>query len=135
LPSPGRSCSSPVASGAADANRSRSERTTLSDTRECVPMTDARAVAARILGHLVRRIGETPALADPFGHTYLTDVFPPDLYRELLDALPDPGLYDRAAERHHNGEAGGYVRAGFALTAAGLGKLPPGAAGLVRGGA
>ena len=93
-------------------------------------MTDARAVAARILGHLVRRIGETPALADPFGHTYLTDVFPPDLYRELLDALPEPGLYDRAAERHHKGEAGGYVRSSFALTVAGLGKLPPGAAGL-----
>jgi hypothetical protein len=94
---------------------------------------DARDVSARILKHLVRRVGETAALAEPFGHTYLTDIFPPDLYRRLLDALPDPDLYDRAAERHHRGGAGGYVRSSFPLSVAGLDRLPPVVAELWRG--
>ena len=98
-------------------------------------LADARTrdVSKLILKHLVLRICEAEPLTDPFGHTYLTNVFPAEIYRELLTSLPGPGFYNRAAERHHRGEAGGYVRSSFPLTAAKLAQLPPGAAGLWRG--
>jgi hypothetical protein len=86
-----------------------------------------------VLCHLQRRLDSVKALTEPFGHFYLTDVLPPTLYRQLLDRLPDPVQYAMAAERHHKGEAGGYVRSQFALTTSGLTKLPATAQDLWRG--
>ena len=83
----------------------------------------ARDVASRTLEHMIRRVNETQALSEPFGHFYLSDVLPADLYRELLTSLPDPSQYDRAAERHHKGEAGGYVRSSYTLTHAKIAAL------------
>jgi hypothetical protein len=88
------------------------------------PTARARDVASRVLVHLLRQVARTPALTEPFGHVYLTDVFPPDTYWELLDHLPDPGLYAAAAERHYGDGTGNSVRSMFALSTAALDRLP-----------
>lgn len=51
----------------------------------------------------------------PFGHIYLEDVFPREVYAEILASLPDPSIYAATAERHHKGEAGSYNRSLFPI--------------------
>ena len=97
------------------------------------PVVPAADVAARVLAHLLRRVADTPALTDPFGHMYLEEVFPADVYARMLDHLPAPEAYSAAAERHHKGEYGGTVRSRLLLTPAELDRLPPAAAELWRG--
>jgi len=100
-------------------------------------MTDrlatAQDVAGHVLAHLLRRVAATPALDDPFGHFYLEDAFPADVYTRLLAHLPDPGLYGAATERHHKGEYGGTVRSRYDLSAEGVDQLPGGIRELWRG--
>lgn len=91
-----------------------------------------REVSRRTLEHLLRQIAHTPALHEPFSHVYLEEVFPDDVYRELLGRLPAPELYGRAAERHTDGE-GGYVRSRLELTAANLAGMPAPARALWSG--
>ncbi len=77
------------------------------------------AIATDILEHLLGRIANTPALDKPFSHIYLEEVFPRDIYDELLTHLPEPSLYCRAAERHY-GTSSEFTRSMFALTPANL---------------
>jgi hypothetical protein len=74
---------------------------------------------------VVDRVAHTRAEAEPFGHAYFEDLLPADVYAGLLAALPDPGQYQGAAERHYRGEAGAFVRSQYALTVEGLEGLPP----------
>lgn len=87
----------------------------------------AREVSTRVLDHLLARIAATPAIQEPFTHIYLEEVFPRDVYAQILASLPDPGLYGGTAERHKvKGEAaGGYVRLMFPITPSALAPLPP----------
>jgi hypothetical protein len=82
-----------------------------------------RWIATRVLEHLLRRIGSTPALDAPFSHIYLKQVFPEDVYQRLLSCLPNPELYTRAAERHYEKGEGHYVRSLFKLTSENLASL------------
>jgi hypothetical protein len=87
-------------------------------------VTDARTeAAARVLDHLLERIEGTPAIDEPFSHIYLTEVFPADVYEQVLQQLPDPKLFNRTAERHHGRGEAGYVRSMFALTPSNLAQL------------
>jgi len=83
-----------------------------------------RDVYCRALEHLLQRIDKTPALDEPFSHIYLEEVFPQDLYERLLIHLPDPKLYNAAAERHYGKGGDGFTRAMFQLTPARLALLP-----------
>ena len=73
--------------------------------------TPSHKIAAAVLDHLLARIECTPALDDPFGHIYLEEVFPADIYERMLHQLPPHETYDMAADRHYgngheHGEAG-----------------------------
>ncbi|HEY2158432.1 MAG TPA: hypothetical protein VGH33_22570 [Isosphaeraceae bacterium] len=72
-------------------------------------------IARDVLDHLLHRIDVTPAMEEPFGHIYLQEVFPSDIYAEILASLPDPSIYAITAERHHKGEAGSYNRSLFPI--------------------
>src|ERR1019366_50098 len=62
-------------------------------------------LTASILDHMLERIGDSAAVREPFAHVYLEEVFPVDVYRQLLRSLPAHEIYDRAADRHYgNGE-------------------------------
>ncbi len=90
-------------------------------------------VYSRVLRHLLRCVEGSPAINEPFSHVFLEDVFPDAVYRQLLDALPHPDLYDRTAERHHGDAEGNYVRRMFPITAANLARLSPDQDALLRG--
>jgi hypothetical protein len=83
----------------------------------------ARTVHARVLAHLLRRIDAAAAETEPFSHAYFEDVFPQDVYRDMLAHLPDTTKYTTAAERHSDDE-GHYVRSMYSLTTAGVDQLP-----------
>src|SRR5947209_10648762 len=80
-------------------------------------------LATYVLDHLLRRIECTPAIDEPFSHIYLEDVFPADVYEQLLRHLPDVGLYNGANERHYGQSGNGFVRWMFALTTSRMAAL------------
>ena len=87
--------------------------------------TTGREVSAYVLEHLLARIGSTPAIQEPFTHIYLEEVFPADVYEQVLASLPHAKLYQGSAERHREkGEVGGYVRWMFQVTPRALADLP-----------
>jgi hypothetical protein len=90
-------------------------------------------IATHALVHLLHRIEVTPAIEEPFGHIYLEDVFPHDIYAEILASLPDPSIYAVTAERHHKGEAGSYNRSVFPIATMNLGLIPESTRDLWRG--
>ncbi len=93
----------------------------------------ARDVATSVLDHLLRRIDATSAIEEPFTHIYLEEVFPRDVYAQILSDLPDPSLYGGTAERHHKGEAGSYTRSMFLITPTSIAQVPESTRDLWRG--
>ena len=89
-------------------------------------------IAGRVLDHLLGRVEATPALHEPFSHIYLEEVFPGDVYEQLLRHLPDPDLYTHAHERYAQGQDD-TVRSMFALTPEKLSRLDPAQQELFRG--
>jgi hypothetical protein len=53
----------------------------------------ARDVHARVLAHLLDRIGGAAVWTEPFGHTYFEELLPADVYAALLDTLPPADRY------------------------------------------
>jgi hypothetical protein len=92
-----------------------------------------KGIASRILIHLLQRIASTAAINAPFSHIYLENVFPQDVYEQILHHLPAPDLYNSAAERHYSSGDGTYVRWMFALTAAKMACLSDEQLALWRG--
>jgi len=78
-------------------------------------------ITAEVLKHLLGRIKSTPALEEPFAHIYLENVFPADVYDQLLRSLPPHEIYDSAAERHYGN--GKHIRSMYALSHQGLARL------------
>ena len=95
-------------------------------------VASGREVSTRVLQHLLARIDSTAAVDEPFSHIYLEQVFPTDIYEQLLSHLPHPELYTSAAERHYN-NGGLFVRWMFALTPAKLACLSASQQELFRG--
>src|SRR5262245_37130004 len=87
-----------------------------------IRLAHGQGTASRILAHLVERVERTPVYQEPFGHFYLEDAFPADIYAELIQSLPPHEMYKHAAERYR-GEAGGFVRCLFALTPENLARV------------
>ncbi|HEV7920153.1 MAG TPA: 2OG-Fe(II) oxygenase [Thermoanaerobaculia bacterium] len=50
------------------------------------------------LGHMVSRLRTASVVEEPFPHYTLSDVFPSDYYDQLLDHLPDSGVYQNLYE-------------------------------------
>jgi hypothetical protein len=73
-------------------------------------------LATYILDHLRNRIERTDAEFRPFAHIFLNQVFPSDVYEQMLYHLPDPSLYWSANEKHYGRGDGGVVRSLFELT-------------------
>lgn len=85
------------------------------------PRKQSRRIADSILNHLIGRIEATPAIHEPFDHVYLEDVFPPDLYAQMLRSFPATETYTRAAERHYGN--GQHIRSMYPLSETGLAQL------------
>src|SRR6478736_4982897 len=83
--------------------------------------TDVRIIRDTIVRHLVERIETTPAIQEPFTHVFLQNVFPNDVYQQMLQCLPAVEGYNHAADRHYGN--GQHIRSMYPLSRAGLAKL------------
>lgn len=90
----------------------------------------AHAVHARVLAHLLARVRAAAVWDEPFGHTYLEDVFPADVYAALLNALPPADRYS-AGPTPPDVPAG--TRAFYNLTADAVRRFPARCRNLWRG--
>jgi hypothetical protein len=90
-------------------------------------------ICSRVVEHLLQRIGAARPETAPFAHTYFEELFPRDIYGEMLASLPGPEEYVSAAERHYGDAAGRSVRWMYALSRGGLERLPDAAQSLWRG--
>jgi len=78
-------------------------------------------IRTAVVDHLVRCIDGAEAIQEPFGHVYLENVFPNEIYQKMLNGLPSPDVYARAADRHYGN--GQHVRSMYALSKTGLAEL------------
>ena len=84
--------------------------------------TLGRKVRDAIVRHLVARIEATSAIQEPFTHVFLQNVFPDDIYKQMLETLPNPETYMHAADRHYGN--GKHMRSFYNLSKPGLTGLP-----------
>jgi hypothetical protein len=59
----------------------------------------AQASVERVVEHVVGAIDRAPALESPFHHLQLAEIFPADVYVEMMEAMPDKGDYRRMSGR------------------------------------
>jgi hypothetical protein len=58
-----------------------------------------------VLDHMLHALRRTPAHDEPFSHFYVEDVFPDDVYAEMMDNLPEPAAYQPlSVDNYHNAE-------------------------------
>ncbi len=81
-----------------------------------------REIKARALAHMVKAIERAPAEHEPFPHVIAHELFPTEIYREMLALLPDKSLYQAFGYEKHSTE-GASNRGRFQLTNAGIDVL------------
>jgi hypothetical protein len=90
----------------------------------------ASALCARVLHHLLDCVRLADVHDEPFTHLWFVDVFPADVYADLLSHLPP-------AERYQSGPPGPHTHPGartlFNLTTHGVRSLPTASRNLWRG--
>ena len=85
---------------------------------------NAGSVRTHVLEHMLESLERTPAHDEPFSHFYIENVFPDDVYVEMLDEFPAPDRYHPLdASKYHN-ERGISTRDVFSLDAEHLADLP-----------
>lgn len=67
-----------------------------------------------IIDHIVQRLLAAEPQSDPFSHVYVTELLPPDFYRELISGFPEQRRYVDCGKRHHVN--GGSTRLQLPLT-------------------
>jgi len=94
------------------------------------------ALRARITNHFIRAVLSSPLETQPFPHIVVRNVFPEDVYQQLLLNLPDDSLLEAFDyEKHHQAD-GHSNRKRFQMSNAHLDRLPRDRQGLwwaVRG--
>src|SRR5438105_2968143 len=84
----------------------------------CVTVLSAEALHTSILAHLLRAVQRTPAHDQPFSHLYIENVFPDDVYAEMMEELPDPAHYTPLSPRKHSRADGTSTRDVLPLSSA-----------------
>ena len=79
-------------------------------------ITETRLIFSPIIQHIVRRVDDTPISEDPFAHLYVEDVFPADVYDQILENLPGIDTYVEFAKTDHVSD--GYNRNRMYLSSA-----------------
>lgn len=73
------------------------------------PSTNSK-ITQYVLMHMLTRLNETEPFDDPFPYFTVKNIFPDDIYAELLENLPHQSDYTTMGERHmmENGESNRY---------------------------
>jgi hypothetical protein len=75
----------------------------------------ARQIQTRAVDHMVQAVQDTVFEDEPFPHCIISNLFPCDLYAEMVDSLPEKSLYEPASYEKH-AVAGASNRDRFNLT-------------------
>jgi hypothetical protein len=78
-----------------------------------------------VLDHILHELRQTPAEDEPFSHFYLENVFPDDIYAEMMDNMPDPAAYKPLSVENYHNRDGVSTRDVISLDEAHLADLPP----------
>ena len=88
-------------------------------------MTPVVGTGARsILQHMLKVVLLVPSDESPFPHFWVSGLFPSDVYGELVDSLPDPGLYEPFGYDGHGGDDTAHSRMRFRFENASIDRLP-----------
>jgi hypothetical protein len=90
----------------------------------------AREIYARVLARLLARVRDAAVWDEPFSHTYFEDLFPTDVYTELLAHLPPADRYS-TGPREPNARY--QSRTFYNLTTARVQRFPVGCRNVWRG--
>jgi hypothetical protein len=60
-----------------------------------------REIKSHALAHMVKAIRRAPEEHEPFPHVIAHEIFPPEVYREMLALLPDVSLYEAFSYEKH----------------------------------
>ncbi len=78
-----------------------------------------------VLDHILHELRQTPAQDEPFSHFYLENVFPDDIYAEMMDNMPDPSAYKPLSVENYHNRDGVSTRDVMSLDEPHLHDLPP----------
>lgn len=82
-------------------------------------------ISTYILEHLLESLERTPSHDEPFSHFYVENVFPDDVYAQMMEQFPAADRYSPLdASKYHN-EKGVSTRDVFSLSDEHLADLPP----------
>jgi hypothetical protein len=84
----------------------------------------SRSVEQKILNHLIHTIEDTDAAEEPYCHYYLENSFPPDVYEDILDHLPEPEAYRPLNLKEWSRADGQSTRDRLFLSEEGIADLP-----------
>ncbi|HEX3997678.1 MAG TPA: hypothetical protein VHX65_03910 [Pirellulales bacterium] len=85
---------------------------------------NAQSVRTYVLEHLLESLERTPSHDEPFSHFYVENVFPDDVYVQMMDDFPAPDRYKPLdASKYHN-DKGISTRDVFSFTPENLADLP-----------
>lgn len=90
------------------------------------PTRATRSIEKKILKHLINAIEHTDAIDEPYCHYYLESAFPPDVYEDMLDHLPEPEDYRPLNLKEWSRANGESTRDRLFLSEEGLAGLPAG---------
>ena len=83
-------------------------------------------IGVRLHRHWREKLPELSVNHDPYDHSYLEEFFPDDLYREILDQLPEPDQYQPLNTKQWVRPDGESTRDILTLTDEGVAHLPDG---------
>jgi hypothetical protein len=66
-------------------------------------VSSGQGVRNYVLDHMLHVLDDTLAHDEPFSHFYVENVFPDDVYAEMMEQMPDPAAYKPlSVENYHN---------------------------------
>ncbi len=82
-------------------------------------------LASDIVDHLLVRLAQTPTCDEPYSHFYVENIFPAEVYADMMRNMPAPSLYKPLSLTKHRNAEGVSTRDVFALTGPEFEALSP----------
>ena len=96
-------------------------------------VSSGQGVRNYVLDHMLHALDDTPAHDEPFSHFYVENVFPDDVYAEMMEQMPDPTAYKPLSVENYHNAAGVSTRDVMSLDEPHLRRFPRGNANFGRG--
>ncbi len=82
------------------------------------------SIEKKIIRHIVKAVQSADAAEEPYCHYYLENAFPPDVYEDILDHLPEPEAYRPLNLKEWSRADGQSTRDRLFLSEEGIAGLP-----------